>query len=147
MVYGPGQQDKTKLVPYSIQCVLKGEPPQITSGQRLIDWVYVEDVAEGLLKLALAPNAEGLTADIGSGSLIATADLVAMICRISGANVRPSIGALADRPVVEPSGAARIDETRRAIDWTPRFTLEEGLRRTFEYYRRAADSQHSKVPT
>jgi UDP-glucose 4-epimerase len=136
MVYGPGQQDGTKLVPYSIQCLLKGEAPQITSGRRLIDWIYVEDVAEGLLKLALAPNAEGLTADIGSGSLIATSDLVAMICRISGSNLQPSIGTLPDR-AAEPTGAARIAETRRAIGWAPQFSLDEGLLRTFEFYRRA----------
>jgi UDP-glucose 4-epimerase len=136
MVYGPGQQDNTKLVPYTIQCLLKGEPPQISSGRRLVDWVYVEDVAEGFLRLALAPNAEGLTVDLGSGALIATSDLVAKICRIADNGVQPLIGALPDRPM-EPSSVADIAASRRLIDWSPRVNLDDGLRRTFESYRRA----------
>lgn len=135
MVYGPGQQDNTKLVPYTIQCLLKGEPPQISSGRRLVDWIYVEDVADGFIRLALAPNADGLTADIGSGSMIATSDLVELICKVARSNVKPSIGALADRPM-EPTGAANVDESRRSIGWEPKFSLEEGLRRTFEFYSR-----------
>jgi UDP-glucose 4-epimerase len=144
MVYGPGQQDHTKLVPYAIQCLLKGEPPQITSGRRLVDWVYVEDVAAGFIRLALAPNADGLTVDLGSGSLIATSDLVETICRVAGSTLRPSIGALPDRPM-EPTGAAQVDESRRAIGWTPEFGLEEGLRKTIEFYRRAGANSAKEV--
>jgi UDP-glucose 4-epimerase len=134
MVYGPGQQDATKLVPYTIQCLLKGEPPQITSGRRLVDWIYVEDVAEGFLRLAIAPEGEGLTVDLGSGSVIATSDLVTMICRIVGNGLEPVFGALPDRPM-EPSSVARVAESRRLIDWSARIDLEEGLRRTVESFR------------
>jgi UDP-glucose 4-epimerase len=134
MVYGPGQQDMTKLVPYSIHCLLKGEPPRITSGRRLVDWIYVEDVAAGFLRLALAPDADGLTVDIGSGSLIATSDLVSMICRLEGSGFEPVIGALPDRPM-EPSNTARIADSLRLIQWSPQVGLEEGLRRTIESYR------------
>lgn len=136
MVYGPGQQDTTKLVPYSIHCLLKGEPPRITSGRRLVDWVYVEDVAAGFLRLALAPDAEGLTVDIGSGSLIATADLVSLICKLEGSGLEPVIGAIPDRPM-EPSSTARIAESLRLIQWSPQVSLEDGLRRTIESYRRS----------
>lgn len=143
MVYGPGQQDTTKLVPYSIHCLLKGEPPRITSGRRLIDWVYVEDVAEGFLRLALAPDADGLTVDIGSGSLISTEDLVSMICRLGGSGLKPVIGAIPDRPM-EPSSTARIADSLRLIQWSPRVSLEDGLRRTIDSYRRSEKvSEHS----
>ncbi len=48
MVYGPGQQDETKLVPYVIRCVLRGEAPKITSGKHRIDWIFVDDVVSRL---------------------------------------------------------------------------------------------------
>ena len=134
MVYGPGQQDLTKLVPYAIRSLLKGEAPQITSGRRLVDWIYVEDVADGFLRLALAEGAIGKAMDLGSGSLIATADLVALICRLVDPSIKPEIGALPDRPM-EPTGAARIEESFSAVQWSPRVSLEEGLRRTIEFYR------------
>lgn len=134
MVYGPGQQDLSKLVPYAIGRLLKGESPQITSGRRLVDWVYAEDVAEGFVRLALAPAAVGRVVDLGSGSLIATADLVALICRLVEPSLQAQVGALPDRPM-EPTGAACVEESFSMIGWSPRTGLEEGLKRTIEFYR------------
>ena len=134
MVYGPAQQDLTKLVPYVIRCLLRGEAPAITSGRRLVDWIYVEDVAEGFLRLALADDAVGRSVDLGSGATIATADLVATICRLVGNGLAPAVGALPDRPM-EPTGTADLETSRRLIGWAPRVGLEEGLARTIDFYR------------
>lgn len=134
MVYGPGQQDLNKLVPYAIRCLLRGEAPRITSGRRLVDWVYVDDVVEGLLRLALADDAVGHAVDLGSGSMIATSELVETICRLADPAIAPVIGALPDRPL-EPTGAARVHDSLRLIGWKPVVDLEEGLRRTIEFYR------------
>lgn len=134
MVYGPGQQDLTKLVPYVIRSALRGEPPEISSGHRLIDWIFVDDVAAGLLKLALAANVDGQTVDLGSGTMIRTSDLVEQICDLMAAGIRPRIGALPDRPF-EPNRAARVEETFRLLAWSPQVPLAEGLSRTIEFYR------------
>jgi UDP-glucose 4-epimerase len=137
MVYGPAQQDPTKLVPYVVSSVLRGEAPKITSGAHLIDWVYVDDVAYGLAKIALAPDLEGQTVDLGSGSLVATADFVTEICELMGSDIRPLVGALPDRPL-EPKRVASVQETRRQLGWSPTTTREEGLRRTIDWHRREA---------
>lgn len=134
MVYGPGQQDLTKLVPYCILNLLRGAAPQITSGSRLVDWVYVDDVVEGFVRLALADGAVGATVDLGSGGLIATSDLVARICRLVDPEIRPQIGALPDRPL-EPTGTARLADSLHRVGWAPRVDLDEGLRRTIDFYR------------
>jgi nucleoside-diphosphate-sugar epimerase len=134
MVYGPGQQDRTKLVPYAVRTLLKGEPPAISSGRRLVDWIYVEDVADGLLRLAQAPDIDGETVDLGSGSMIATVDLVEKICRLARPGLRPQVGALPDRPM-EPTGAANVERTRSLIEWVPRVDLDEGLWRTIDSIR------------
>ncbi len=136
MVYGPGQQDLTKLVPYVIRCLLRGEAPAISSGRRLVDWVYVEDVADGFLRLALADGALGKSVDLGSGSLIATSDLVSKICRLVDPSIAPAVGALPDRPM-EPTGAASVEDSLRTVGWAPRVSLDEGLSRTIDFYRRA----------
>jgi UDP-glucose 4-epimerase len=133
MVYGP-EQNATKLIPYVIGCLLRGEAPQITSGRRRADWVQVDDVALGLALISVAPDTDGRTIDLGSGSLIRTSELVKRICKLMGAEVRPVFGALPDRPM-EPTHVARIDETRRVLGWSPNTSLDEGLRRTIEWYR------------
>jgi UDP-glucose 4-epimerase len=134
MVYGAGQQDLTKLVPYCVLRLLKGEAPQITSGRRLVDWIYAEDVAEGFVRLALADAAIGKTVDLGTGTLISTSDLVDTICRLAAPHIQPSFGALPDRPM-EPTGAADVAGSLATIGWAPRVSLEEGLRRTIHFYR------------
>ena len=137
MVYGPAQQDPTKLIPYVIEQGLKGESPKVTSGKRLIDWVYVDDIALGLARIAIVPGTAGQTVDLGSGSLISTAELVEKVCELMGATVRPVFGALPDRPM-EPVTAARSDETRRMLGWAPGTSLEDGLKRTIAWHRAQA---------
>jgi len=117
--------------------VLKGEAPQITSGRRPIDWVYVDDVAVGLARMAVVAATAGQTVDLGSGSLITTAELVETVCGLMDATVRPVFGAIPDRPM-EPVTAARSDETRRMLGWAPQISLAEGLRRTIDWYREEA---------
>jgi nucleoside-diphosphate-sugar epimerase len=133
MVYGPGQQDESKLVPYVIRCVLRGEAPKITSGTHRIDWIFVEDVVSGLMKLAVASDVEGKSVDLGSGILIPTKDLVDKICMFMTAKVKPAYGALADRPF-EPIRVADTQEALRLIGWSPRIQLTDGLRRTIDWY-------------
>jgi UDP-glucose 4-epimerase len=141
MVYGPAQQDPTKLVPYVIDRLLRGEPPEITSGRRLVDWVYVDDVAAGLARMAVAPDIAGQTVDLGSGSLTSIGELVETICELMGSDLRPVLGALPDRPM-EPTRAARTDETARMLGWIPQMSLGEGLRRTIAWYREETGAAH-----
>src|SRR5262245_19970534 len=76
MVYGPGQQDLRKLIPYVILSLLQRESPKLSSGQRQIDWIYVEDVVAAFLAAAQAANIEGSTIDVGSGTLVSIKTIV-----------------------------------------------------------------------
>ena len=69
MTYGPDQKDLNKLVPYAITRLLRGEAPQLSSGHRRADWIYVDDVIEGLVRAAAMPGIEGSTFDLGTGLL------------------------------------------------------------------------------
>ena len=53
MVYGPAQPDLTKLVPYvTLACHARGPHRSLSSGTRLVDWVYVDDVVDALVRTA-----------------------------------------------------------------------------------------------
>ena len=134
MVYGPGQKDLTKLVPYVTLSLLQGRTPNISSGQRLVDWIYVSDVVDGFLALAQTPQLEGATLDIGSGSLISIRDIVQELIRTANGDVNAQFGALPDRPL-EPTRVARVDETFARTGWRPRVSLREGLENTVNWYR------------
>jgi nucleoside-diphosphate-sugar epimerase len=134
MVYGPAQQDLSKLIPYVILSLLQGKSPSISSGDRMIDWIYVNDVVEAYLALAKVPGIEGQTLEIGSGELVSIREIVDQVAGLVSGPAKPKYGALADRPM-EPLRIADIARTRDLIEWAPRTPLKEGLSRTVEWYR------------
>lgn len=134
MVYGPGQQDIKKLIPYVTLSLLKGEAPELTSGKRLVDWIYVKDVVNGLIKIAQAKNVEGCTLDIGSGSLVSIRDVVQKLVRITNPDIKPLFGRVPDRPM-EQVRVANIKDTYNTIGWKPITAIEKGLSFTVNWYR------------
>ena len=133
MVYGPGQRDLTKLIPYTVLCLLDGKPPEVTSGSRQVDWIYAEDVAAGLLALAASDEVDGRPADLGSGSFATVRDVVEGLCRIVNPAVALSFGARPDRGH-EQVRMADVETTRARIGWYPTTSLEDGLRKTAAWY-------------
>ena len=134
MVYGPGQRDGTKLVPYVIRSLLEGEPPRLSSGRREVDWVYVDDVVAAFVAAAEAEKAPGTTLDVGSGEVVTIRSLVERIVGVVGGDVLPVFGALPDRPG-ERRRIADVVPTRETIGWAPSTPLDVGLARTVEWFR------------
>jgi UDP-glucose 4-epimerase len=131
MVYGPGQPDARKLVPYVTLSLLRGESPILASGRRPVDWVYIDDVVDALLAAAVAEGVEGRSFDVGSGELVSVRDVVELIARLVDAKASPRFGAIPDRPL-EHVRAADVAAAAEALGWQPRIPLPEGLRRTVE---------------
>jgi nucleoside-diphosphate-sugar epimerase len=133
MVYGPAQRDVTKLVPYAALALLRGDSPQLSSGTRLVDWVYVEDVVAALVRTAEADQAIGRVFDICSGQLVSIRDTVELLASIVGGQARPEFRAVGDRPMDiaqrgDPRAAAEL------VEWRASTPLADGLRRTVEWY-------------
>jgi nucleoside-diphosphate-sugar epimerase len=134
MVYGPAQPDRTKLIPYVAECFLDGTPPKLSSGERPIDWVYVDDVVDAYLEAARAPGAVGRSLDVGSGSQVTIRAVVQRLAELVGTDVAPLFGAVPDRSL-EPAPVADVEETQRLLGWRATTDLEDGLRRTVEWLR------------
>jgi nucleoside-diphosphate-sugar epimerase len=132
MTYGPGQ-DERKLIPYVILSLLQGHAPKLSSGEQRIDWVYVDDVIDGFIAAASAPEIEGQTIDLGSGVLTSVRTVVDRIKRITGVQVDPLFSALLDRPFQQERMADLVYAKNR-LHWTPKTSLEEGLERTVAWY-------------
>ena len=134
MTYGP-RQDRRKLIPYIILSLLKGEAPQLSSGQWQADWIYVDDAVDGLLAAAHLPDLEGHTVDLGSGVLVSVRAVVQHIVTLVDPRVEPLFGALADRPL-EQVRVADTASSYALMGWQPTTPLEEGLQRTLTWYER-----------
>jgi nucleoside-diphosphate-sugar epimerase len=134
MVYGPGQQDVHKLIPYVTLSALRQEAPKLSSGQRLVDWIYVEDVVDGLLSMAQAPDVEGRSIEIGSGVLVSVGTVAQEIVHIINPDIKPVFGHIPERPM-EQERVANTEVTYAAIGWKAGTSLNEGLQNTVQWYR------------
>jgi len=134
MVYGPGQSDLNKLIPYVILSILRNKAPKLSSGIRSIDWIFVDDVVEGLLSSATLKNCDGKTIDIGSGNLVTTREIVEMIFDLMKSGITPEFGTLPERPM-EQIRVANSNIDNKLPNWAPKFSLEKGLKITIDWYR------------
>lgn len=133
MTYGP-MQNAQKIIPYVTLSLLRGESPKLASGRWRADWVYIDDVVEGLLAAAQVSGVEGCTIDLGSGTTIPVREVVDHIAALVGTSINPSFGALPDR-AAEEIRAADLAYARARLGWRPTTSLEEGLARTVAWYR------------
>jgi nucleoside-diphosphate-sugar epimerase len=138
MAYGPRQRPH-KLIPHVILSLLKGQSPELSSGQRPVDWVYVDDAIDGMIKAAEAPGVEGRSFDLGSGELISIRSVVERIAKIvgPGPDAQPQFGALPDRPM-ERVRVADLSLASELLGWKPMTSIDEGLRKTVAWYREEA---------
>jgi nucleoside-diphosphate-sugar epimerase len=138
MTYGP-MQNISKVIPYVILALLRGETPQLASGRWEADWIYIDDVVDGMLAAAAAPESKGCTIDLGSGVLVSVRRVIDELVDLVAAAKKPVFGALQDRPAEE----RRIADLKYALEktgWKPLVSLSEGLARTVEWYRARFDT-------
>jgi dTDP-glucose 4,6-dehydratase len=139
--YGPYQFPE-KLIPVVILKCLRGEPiPVYGKGANVRDWLFVEDHAEAL-RAVLERGRVGETYAIGGHNEVSNLDLVKRICGIldtvapdtGGASHAEKIEFVADRPGHDLRYAMNATKARQELGWGPQTDLEEGLRRTVDWY-------------
>lgn len=123
-VYGPGQGDDF-LIPSIIRQLHAGAISLKDLSPRR-DYVYVDDVVEAIARAVERPAAFE-TYNIGSGVSQSVAEVVEMIQRIWGVSV-PVRSEEVRRPGEVMDTVADISRASRGLGWTPRFSLEAGLR-------------------
>lgn len=133
MTYGPRQRP-TKLVPYIVLSLLQGKAPRVKNAERFADWVFIEDVVEGMLAAATASGVEGLTIDLGTGVATSVRQVITELLSLTGVTVEPNFeqGAAA---LNNNDRVADMAKAARWLNWKPKTSLREGLARTVEWYK------------
>ena len=134
--YGPRQSARA-IIP-TIICQLAAGAAEIKLGNLLPtrDFTFVEDLAEAFVKTATADSVVGETINIGTGTEISVGDLAKTLIRLMASSatvttvperLRPE-GSEVDRLLCDYSRAGEL------LDWAPSTTLEDGLRRTIDWF-------------
>lgn len=130
-VYGPGQNSHA-LIPAAIRAALGGRDFPTTPGEQRRDFVYVDDLIQGFLALALAEGIEGQSLDLGTGVATPVRHVVERVFALMGAETsgRPQIGALPYRPGIVWELVADAQRTAQRTGWRAQTGLDQGLQRT-----------------
>jgi nucleoside-diphosphate-sugar epimerase len=136
--YGPWE-DPSRLVPYVMDCCLRGERPRVTSGQQPRDFIYVDDCVELLQVAAHAPAARGQILHAASGRQQTVREMVETIVDVCGVGrLAADFGGEPLRPDEPTSWVGSIDRTTQLTGWRPRHDLRAGVERTWAWRRQLA---------
>jgi UDP-glucose 4-epimerase len=135
-VYGPRQSPagEAGVVAIFAYRLLRGEPCVVNGdGDQTRDYVYVQDVADAVARALSRPDATGV-ANIGTGVETSVNEIYRRLARAAGVE-RAAVHGPAKpgeqrRSVLDPAHAKTL------LGWTPATTLDDGLRRTVDYFRK-----------
>jgi nucleoside-diphosphate-sugar epimerase len=132
--YGPWQSPD-RVIPEIIGRALKGQPLLMTQGLQTREFNYVEDLADGFVRAAVADGAVGEIVNLGCGREITMRDLATTLLRLLDDPIEPQFGALPERPTEIVRMRADAAKAQALLGWTPQTSLEVGLQRTIDWYR------------
>ena len=136
-VFGPRQDPTSQysgVLSRFMLAVLEGKKPVIYGdGEQSRDFTFIENVVDETLRACEAPDASGRVFNGGTGSRITLNQVIHLLAKISGQPIEavydpPRNGDIRD-------SQADISLARRVLGYEPRVQFEEGLRRTWEWYR------------
>jgi nucleoside-diphosphate-sugar epimerase len=140
-VFGPRQtadSEYAAVIPILLSCIFRGERPTIHGdGQQSRDFTFVSDVVQANLRAAQAPDAPGKTINVACGRRHSVGTLCRKLLEFAGSAVEP----LHDdpRPGDVRHSQADIGRARSLLGYHPEVEFEDGLRRTFDWFRAHAE--------
>ena len=108
-------------------------------GEQSRDFTYVENVVEANLLACEAPNASGKLFNVGTGARFTLNQTLQLLGQIAGKRVEAKYDPPREGDIRDSQ--ADITQSREILGYNPAIGFEEGLRRTYEWYRTAHDQQ------
>jgi len=133
-VYGERQGDGGEGGVISIFAKRLAQGKGITifgNGKQTRDFVYAGDIARGIRKALTTENADTCY-NLSTQEETSLNDLVDILSKITGKQITPSYGPVREGDIYR--SALSNEKAVKNLHWTPEVSLEEGLKRTYEYF-------------
>jgi NAD dependent epimerase/dehydratase len=134
--FGP-RQSLRAIIPTIISQGLAGETIRLGNLEPKRDFLFVKDTARGFIEIGKCDPAIGNAVNIGTGRDLSIRELAGKILDLMGKKGKLEIEDRRVRPEKSEVMHLCCDTTlaRKLFQWSPRYTLEAGLRETIEWYR------------
>ena len=128
-VYGPGDMDDRVLSKFFIQA-MKNETIEVHDGDNKVDFTYVDDTADGIIKATLSES-KNMSFNITAGRAITLRDAAEKVIDITGSNSEiVDIGA---QKLYPKRGTLDISRAKEILCYTPTTAFEDGLEEYHEW--------------
>lgn len=142
--YGPGMRvadARQTFVGIWIRRVLENEPFQVWGGEQLRDFTYVDDCVAAMLLAATRDDAVGATYNLGGEGAVSLLQLAELLVQAAGRGEYEVKSFPPERKSIDIGDYySDFSKIRKELGWQPRVSLEDGLKRTVDYYRDALPS-------
>lgn len=133
-VFGPYSAHKRGAVTAFIKAIMKNEPITIYgNGEASRDFLYVEDLCDGIIRSIDSELNPGEVLHLASGVETTILELVEQLLTIAGVSDHP-IQFLDTRPAEVIRNFAKYDKALEKIGFSPKWTLAEGLKATWQWF-------------
>src|SRR5713101_2783834 len=129
----PGSPYSGVLAKFCTAFLEDTQPLVFGDGEQTRDFTYVENAVQANLLACEAPNASGKVFNVGVGGRVSLNEVLRELGKISGKTLEAKYDAPRDGDIRDSQ--ADISQAREFLGYEPKVTFEEGLARTFEWYR------------
>jgi UDP-glucose 4-epimerase len=131
--YGPRENETHAIIALIYKAFEQMDPYVIWgTGEQDRDFTYVEDIVSGTL-LAAEKVVDGTPINLGTGRRFKLKDVAELVFKLMGWRPKKILFDTS-KPVGVVSRALDISRAKKLLGWEPRFTLEEGLKKTIDWY-------------
>ena len=132
-VYGPFEE-KERFIPTIIKAIIDNKPIQLTPGNQRRDFIYIDDVIDIYINTILKGiKLAGQVLNMGTGIEYTNDQVVQALFKVTGKKVKIEKGAFPKRLWDTSHWVADISKTKKLLNWKPKFSLEDGLKKTYEW--------------
>ncbi len=148
-IFGPRQDPDSPysgvLAKFCTAFLEDSQPVIFGDGEQSRDFTYVENAVQANLLACEAPNASGKTFNVGTGSRFTLNQTLKLLGEICGRHLEAKYDPPRDSDIRDSQ--ADIAQARECLAYDPQVSFEEGLRRTFDWYRSTLTKAQAKKET
>ncbi|HEY4526917.1 MAG TPA: NAD(P)-dependent oxidoreductase [Candidatus Paceibacterota bacterium] len=137
-VYGPGQ-GFTMLVPNLIKACLEKKDFDMNKGEQLRDFIFIDDLVEGILAVGSSENSTGEIFNLGSGNPTLVKEVATMVNAALGNPITINFGAQPYREGDSMEFYMDSTKAKHILGWTASTDIKTAIEKTIQWYRENTD--------